>query len=99
MGSLTTYFILAYFAHTAARIASDLIPTRSKRQEALVREWLSSGFGIALAYSAGADLLADLGISMLWPPAGLITTGILMGQGLKFGVELLRTLPTTKSGR
>lgn len=95
MGSsgLAAYLILAYISHTAAKITSQLVPTGLERQSRLVREWLSSGFGVSLAFATGTDLLADLGLTVLWPPAGLIATGLLMGQGLKFGLDFVGKLP------
>lgn len=96
---MTTYLVLAYFAHTAANITGEMVPTKSARKAQLVREWLSSGFGVTLAYATGVDILVDLGVTVLWPPAGIIVTGILMGQGLKFGLQLLGQLPkSAKTG-
>lgn len=92
---LTAYLVLAYFAHTAANVTSELVPVRDARALRLLRDWLSSGFGVTLAAATGVDLLADLGITVLWPPAGIVITGILMGQGLKYGLHFLGRLPRT----
>lgn len=96
---LSSFLMLSYLAHTAANISSDLFPIKDSRLAHLLREWLSSGFGVALAFSTGADLIADMGIDMVWPPAGLVITGILMGQGLKFGLNLLNNVPKGLKGK
>ncbi|MBX5465908.1 MAG: winged helix-turn-helix domain-containing protein [Firmicutes bacterium] len=90
---LTAYLVLAYFAHTAANVTSELVPVKNPRDLRRIRDWLSSGFGVTLAAATGVDLLADLGISLIWPPAGILVTGILLGQGLKYGLRLLGQLP------
>lgn len=96
---LTSYLILSYFAHTAAGIGGDLIPVHDPKKARLIREWLSSAFGVSLAFSTGVNLIADVGVSIVWPPAGLILTGILMGQGVKFGMNFLRQTPTLPNGK
>jgi hypothetical protein len=87
--ALSAYLLLAYLAHTAARVAANLVPTRDPRLRREVRGWLATGFGVGLSLATGVDLLADLGISVVWPPLGLLVTGLLMGQGAQFGLEWL----------
>ena len=84
-----TYLILAYFSHMAARITGQLIPVRDSSKAKLVQDWLSSGFGIMMGFSTDVNVLADAGIEMIWNPAGYIITGILLGQGVKFGFQLM----------
>jgi hypothetical protein len=90
---LMSYLVLAYFAHTAADVTGGLLPIQDAERLRKAKDWLSSGFGILLAFATGVDLLADLSIPIIWPPAGLLLTGILMGQGLRFGTELLSRVP------
>lgn len=100
VSEFTTYLILSYFAHTVAKITAGMAPVKNAKTALRLREWLSSGFGIGLAFATGADLLADLGVTVLWPPLGLVVTGILIGQGAKFGVDFVRGVPVPgKNGR
>lgn len=90
---LTAYLVLAAIAHSAAGVATDLIPTASARRRRRIQDWLSSGVGVGLAFGTGVDLLAELGLTVAWPPLGLIITGLLLGQGTKFGVQMIQGLP------
>jgi hypothetical protein len=90
VSDLTTYLVLSYLAHTVAKVSAGLLPAASARQRARLQEWLSTGFGVGLAFTTGVDLLSDVGVSVMWPPLGLIVTGILMGQGAKYGLNLVR---------
>lgn len=89
---LTSYLILAYFCHTAANITSQLIPLKDPQRVKLLQEWLSSLYGVTIGFSTGVNLLIDLGMNILWAPAGYFITGILLGQGIKFGLGMLRDL-------
>lgn len=89
---LTSYLILAYFCHTAANITSQLAPFKDPGKSKLLQDWLSSVYGVTMGFSTGVNLLSDLGINILWPPAGYFITGILLGQGVKFGLGMLRDL-------
>ncbi len=89
---LTAYLVLAAIAHSAAGVATDLIPTTSARRRR-IQDWLSSAVGVGLAFGTGVDLLAELGLTVVWPPLGLIITGLLLGQGTKFGIQLIQGLP------
>ena len=95
---LTAYLVLAAIAHSAAGVATDLVPTVNDRWRRRIQEWLSSGVGVGLAFGTGVDLLAELGITVVWPPAGLIVTGLLLGQGTKFGIQMIQTLPKRGAG-
>lgn len=86
---LTAYLVLAAIAHSAAGVASDLVPS-GDRWRRRIQDWMSSGIGVGLAFGTGVDLLAELGISIVWPPAGLIVTGLLLGQGTKFGIQMIQ---------
>lgn len=86
---VSTYLILSYFCHTAARITGQLIPLRDPDHVRLLQEWLSSAFGIMMGFSAGVNVIADAGITMAWSPAGYFITGILLGQGVKFGLSMM----------
>ncbi len=86
---ISTYLLLAYFSHTAAGITAQLIPVHDAVKAKLVRQWLSSGFGIMMGLSTGVNILSDAGIDMTWSPAGYIITGILLGQGVAFGLRLM----------
>lgn len=90
---LVSYLVLSFFAHTAADVSGNLIPNVAEARMRLYKDWLSSGFGVLLAFATGVNLLVDLAIPVIWPPAGLLVTGILMGQGLRFGTELLSKVP------
>lgn len=90
---LTAYLVLAAIAHSAAGVAADLVPTAKDRWRRRIQDWLSSGVGIGLAFGTGVDLLAELGITVVWPPAGLIITGLLLGQGTKFGIQMIQNMP------
>ncbi|MGC8487182.1 MAG: hypothetical protein ACP5QO_03030 [Clostridia bacterium] len=90
---LVSYLVLSFFAHTAADVSGNLIPNPDAEKVRMYKDWLSSGFGVLLAFGTGVNLLTDLAIPALWPPAGLLITGILMGQGLRFGTELLAKVP------
>jgi hypothetical protein len=93
LADLTSYFILSAVSHTAAGIAGDLLPPLPDPKRRTVVGWLSSAFGVLMAFATGVDLLADLGITVVWPPAGLLITGLLMGQGTRFGMDFVRNLP------
>jgi hypothetical protein len=90
---LTAYLVLAAIAHSAAGVATDLVSIKDTQWRERIQDWLSSSIGIGLAFGTGVDLLAELGITVIWPPAGLLVTGLLLGQGTKFGIQLLRSLP------
>ncbi len=90
---VTAYLILAAVAHSAAGVATDLLPGSSDQWRRRFQEWLSSGIGVGLAFGTGVDLLAELGVTVIWPPAGLIVTGLLLGQGTKYGLKWLTSLP------
>ena len=90
---LTAYLVLAAMAHSAARVATDLVPAPREPWRRLIHEWLSSGVGVALAFGTGVDLLAELGMTVAWPPAGFIMTGLLLGPGTKFGIPRLQKMP------
>jgi hypothetical protein len=90
---LASYLILSAVSHTAAKVSEGLLPPLGAGQRRLAGEWLSSVFGVAMAFTTGIDLLADLGLTVLWPPAGLVVTGLLLGQGVGFSMQFLRGLP------
>jgi hypothetical protein len=96
---LTSYLVLSAVSHTAANVSQGLLPPLPPRQARLVVDWLSSGFGVLMAFATGVDLLADLGISVIWPPAGLVVTGLLMGQGARFGLDFVRNLPPSNGAQ
>lgn len=90
---LTAYLVLAAIAHSAAGVAADLVPGVSDGWRHRIQEWLSSGIGIGLAFGTGVDLLAEVGLTVVWPPAGLLLTGLLLGQGTKFGIQMIQKMP------
>lgn len=96
LNDITGYLILSYVSHTLASITRRMTGHRLKSSK-LLDEWLSSLYGVSLAFASGTDLLAELGITMIWGPAGMIATGILMGQGVKFGINFLKGIPTKHS--
>ncbi len=98
IGEFSTYLVLSYIAQTAAHVVGDLVPAERNRRGRL-EEWLSSGFGVLLALATGVDLLTDLGIPVVWPPAGVAVTGLLLGQGARFGSEMLSNMPLASSRR
>jgi hypothetical protein len=49
-----------------------------------------------MGFSTGVNDLADTGIEMIWAPAGYIITGILLGQGVKFGLGMMDHLNKTR---
>jgi succinate dehydrogenase/fumarate reductase flavoprotein subunit len=95
LSDLTSYVILSAVSHTAAGVAGNLLPPLPTERKREVVGWLSTGFGILMAVATGVDLLADLGLTVLWPPAGILVTGLLMGQGARFGLDFVRSLPRT----
>lgn len=96
LNDITGYLMLSYFSHTLATITDRLTGSRAKSQR-ILDEWLSSAYGIGLAFASGTDILADLGVTMVWEPVGMIATGILMGQGVKFGVNFLKGIPSKRN--
>ncbi len=95
LNDITGYLVLSYFAHTLATL-TDRFTGASGKTNQVMEEWLSSAYGIGLAFASGTDLLADLGVTMLWEPVGMIATGILMGQGVKFGLNLIKGVPAKR---
>lgn len=93
LNDITGYMVLSYFAHTLVKI-TDRFTGATGRSNQIVKEWMSSAYGIGLAFASGTDLMADLGVNMIWEPAGMIATGILMGQGVKFGMNFLKGVPS-----
>ncbi len=89
---LTAYLVLAAIAHSAAGVATDLVPAPREPWGRRIQEWLSFGVGVALPFGTGVDLLAELGITVAWPPAGFIMTGLLLGPGTKFGIQMLQKI-------
>lgn len=96
LNDITGYLILSYVSHTLAGVTRRLTGRRFKSSKVL-DEWLSSIYGVALAFTSSTDILSELGITTLWEPVGMIATGILMGQGVKFGVNFLKGMPTKHS--
>ena len=96
LNDITGYLILSYVSHTLASITRRLSGRRLKSSE-LFDEWLSSIYGVCLALASSTDVLAELGITMIWEPVGMIANGILMGQGVKFGINFLKGMPTKHS--
>ncbi len=92
LDDITGYLVLSYFSHTLATITDRLAGSRGKSQR-ILDEWLSSAYGVGLAFASGTDILADLGVTMIWEPVGMIATGILLGQGVKFGISFLKGIP------
>lgn len=93
---LGTYLILSYFSHTAAVITSQLIPLKDPQKAKLLREWLSSAYGVTIGFSTGVNLLSDVGINIIWAPAGYLITGILLGQGVKFGLGVVQQIANVR---
>lgn len=77
------YFILSYLCETAGDLAGRLAG-RLKSQPGTVALLASSGFGVALAWTARLNLLSDLGFAGDGTPLGFILTGILIGQGTRY---------------
>lgn len=62
---VTAYLILAAIAHSAAGVATDLLPGAHGPWRRRFQEWFSSGFGVTLAFGTGVDLLAELGVTVI----------------------------------
>lgn len=99
--SLVRYGLMAYSAQTVAEIGERLVPRGTKITagvRATLREWLSTGAGLALSFATGADILADLGLSLSEPVVGICITGLIVGQGGRFLGEWLSSLPQKGAG-
>lgn len=96
LASLVRYGLSAYVVQTVAEIGERLVPRGAHLSNDLrlsLREWLSTGAGLALAVSSGADLLADLGLVLNPPLVGSVITGLIIGQGGRFLNRWLESIP------
>ncbi|MDA8345236.1 MAG: hypothetical protein M0Z66_07115 [Thermaerobacter sp.] len=96
--SLVRYGLFAYSAQTVAEIGERLVPRGthlSADMRSSLREWLSTGAGLALSVASGADILADLGLILNPPLVGMVITGLIVGQGGRFLGRWLASLPRT----
>ena len=94
--SLVRYGLFAYSSQTVAEIGERLVPKGvhlAPDLRAALREWLSTGAGLALAIASGADILADLGLVLNPPLVGMVITGLIVGQGGRFLNNWLTSLP------
>jgi hypothetical protein len=94
--SLVRYGLFAYSSQTIAEIGDRLVPKGMLLRpdvRASLREWLSTGTGLALAVASGADILADLGLVLNPPIVGMVITGLIVGQGGRFLDQWLTSLP------
>lgn len=96
IASLVKYGLMAYSAQTFADIGERLVPKTTRlnsRERATLREWLSTGGGVALALASGADILFDLGLILAPPVIGMLITGLIVGQGGRYLSQWLSGLP------
>ncbi len=98
--SLVRYTLFAYSAQTVAEIGERLVPKGMLRSEfrSPLREWLSTGTGLALSVASGADILADLGLVLDPPLVGIVITGLIVGQGGRFLGNWLSSIPRAVPG-
>ncbi len=93
MNETGSYLALAYIAQTVSKVVTDLVPLRSAAQRRLLREWSSSGTGIALAVTAKMDMLADAGVDLGNDAIGYVVTGLILGHGVQYAVNFFSGMP------
>lgn len=93
MNNLVSYLALAYVSQTLAHAASSLIPTKSPQLTRLIAEWMSTGTGVALAFTAKMDVLGDVGLEIGSDPLGYIITGVILGHGVHYAMRFLANGP------
>ena len=93
MNSVVSYAVLAYVAQTVSKAAASLVPLYSARAQKLLREWIATGTGIALALAGQMDIIGDVGVQLSIEPLGYIITGIIVGHGVQYTLAFLTDRP------
>lgn len=97
VGSLVTYAALAYVAQTVGNTIAHLTPQNVAKWRQLVREWASTGTGVALATLGRVDILGEVGLDLNLEPLGYILTGLIVGHGVHYTIAFITHRPGKKN--
>lgn len=93
VNDILSYLALAYVSQTVAKLTAGLVPLKNPRTAHLLREWLASSSGVALAFGTRMDLLGEIGLDLSVEPLGFLITGLILGHGVQYATEFFMRGP------